>query len=77
MNVIFLDFDGVLNTAHASTLQDIERRIAILALICSEYHCKVVIEASAKDAIDEETMAISKDAVWVQFIFDTCSISYS
>ena len=31
-------------------------RIKILADICKEYNCKVVIEASAKDAIDEEVL---------------------
>ena len=43
MNVIFLDFDGVLDTAHYKSLVDIERRIKILADICKEYNCKFVI----------------------------------
>ena len=34
MNVIFLDFDGVLNTYHYNKVEDVERRIAILADIC-------------------------------------------
>lgn len=67
MNVIFLDFDGVLDTSHYNTYDDVEKRIKILADICREYDCKVVIEAAAKDAIDEETMEISGD--WVKFIF--------
>lgn len=67
MNVIFLDFDGVLDTIHYSEEKDIERRIKILAEICKEYDCKVVIEASAKDAIDKETMGIS--STWVEQIF--------
>ena len=52
MNVIFLDFDGVLNTVHRSSDSDIEKRIKLLGEICRELDCKVVIEASAKDAID-------------------------
>ena len=79
MNVIFLDFDGVLDTQSDPSFYDeesrkelykkVEKRIAILADICKTYNCKVVIEASAKDAIDEETMEISEDSEWVQFIF--------
>lgn len=68
MNVIFLDFDGVLNTIHYNSLKDIERRIKILSDICSEYDCKVVIEASSKDAIDEETLEVEEDS-WVNDIF--------
>ena len=68
MNVIFLDFDGVLDTVHYSSREDIERRIKILGDICHEYDCKVVIEASAKGAIDEETLETFSD--WIQDIFD-------
>ncbi len=68
MNVIFLDFDGVLNTIHYDSMEDIERRIKILGDICKEYDAKVVIEASMKDAIDEETGYIYSD--WVRGIFD-------
>ena len=39
MNVIFLDFDGVLNTAHYESDSDLEARIAVLADICHEYDC--------------------------------------
>ena len=67
MNVIFLDFDGVLDTIHYNSYDDVERRVRILSEICKEYDCKVVIEAAAKDAIDEETMEIS--GKWVNFIF--------
>ena len=70
MNVIFLDFDGVLDTHFYYTDELIESKIAILADICHEYNCKVVIEASAKDAIDEETMEVNPDSKWVNFIFD-------
>ena len=65
MNVIFLDFDGVLYTAHGSSNEDIERRIKTLGDICHEYDCKVVIEASGKEAMDEEFYPN-----WLQFIFD-------
>lgn len=67
MNVIFLDFDGVLDTIHYNSYDDVERKVKILSDICKEYDCKVVIEAAAKDAIDEETMEIS--GKWVNFIF--------
>ena len=67
MNVIFLDFDGVLDTLHYDSNKDIEKRIAILADICKEYNCKIVIEASAKNAIDEETMEVKSE--WVKYIF--------
>lgn len=68
MNVIFLDFDGVLNTIHYSEDKDIERRIKILAEVCREYDCKVVIEAAQKTAIDEETMEIATDARFVRYV---------
>ena len=67
MNVIFLDFDGVLDTVHYSSNEDVEKRVRILSEICKDYDCKVVIEASAKDAIDEETMEVYGE--WVKFIF--------
>lgn len=68
MNIIFLDFDGVLDTIHYHSDEDIERRVAILADICHEYDCKVVIEASAKEAIDEETLEVT--GKFVNFIFN-------
>ncbi len=68
INVIFLDFDGVLDTVHYKSMEDIERRIKILADICKEYDCKVVIEASAKDAINEDTLEIAEGS-WVNDIF--------
>ena len=70
MNVIFLDFDGVLSTIHYSSNKDIEERIKLLAEICKEYNAKVVIEAAAKNAIDEETMEISDNALKVKYIFN-------
>ena len=68
MNVIFLDFDGVLNTIHDNTLETLEKRIQILSLICKKYQCKIVIEASAKDTIDEYTLKTTSK--WVQTIFN-------
>lgn len=58
MNVIFLDFDGVLDTHYYQSDEQIEEKIKILADICKEYNCKVVIESSHKDMLDEETLEI-------------------
>ena len=68
MNVIFLDFDGVLDTYHYNSLEDIERKIKLLADICSENNCKVVIEAASKNVIDEETLEVM-DGSWIKEIF--------
>ena len=67
MNVIFLDFDGVINTAHNNTEESIEKRISILSDICKENDCSVVIEASVKSMIDEKTL--KTDIKWVKEIF--------
>lgn len=67
MNVIFLDFDGVIDTIHHNSYEDVEERIKLLADICKEFDCKVVIEAAAKDAIDEETLEV--EGKWVNFVF--------
>ena len=73
MNVIFLDFDGVINTHHDKNIKDkdyvqiIEDRIKILSKICNKYNCKVVIEASSKDNINEETLETDVD--WIKDIF--------
>ena len=73
MNVIFLDFDGVINTYHDQYITDkeysqvIENRIKILSKICNECNCKVVIESSIKDDINEETLKTDID--WVNDIF--------
>ena len=67
MNVIFLDFDGVIDTCYYTSAQDMENKIRILGDICKEYDCKVVIEASAKDAIDEETLETESE--WIKNIF--------
>ena len=58
MNVIFLDFDGVLDTHYYRSDEQIEEKIKILADICHTYDAKVVIESSYKDMLDEETLEI-------------------
>ena len=68
MNVIFLDFDGVIDTYHYMSDQDVEEKIKILSTICKETSSKVVIEAAAKDAINEETNEI--EGKWVNLIFN-------
>ena len=68
MNVIFLDFDGVLYTVHNESKEMVEERIRILSKFCIEYNCKVVISASIKEAIDEDTMHTYNDSI--KFIFD-------
>ena len=68
MNVIFLDFDGVLETIHHESKEDLEYRISILGEICKEYDCKVVISACAKDAIDEITLETESN--WINYVFD-------
>lgn len=69
MNVIFCDFDGTLDTHYYKTYDHIEDKIKILADICHTYDAKIVIEASAKSAIDEETLEVDPDAEWVLFLF--------
>ena len=70
MNVIFLDFDGVIDTNYYKSYEQVEEKVKILSYICHEYDCKVVIEASAKDAINEETLEVDKEATWVLKIFE-------
>lgn len=67
MNVIFLDFDGVIDTVHFTTNDEIESKIKILSEIVKEYDCKVVIEAACKDAINEDTLEF--DSEWIAFVF--------
>ena len=69
MNVIFLDFDGVIDTAHFNSLEDIEERIKILGDICQEYDCKVVIESASKPCINEETLEVDEKS-WINYIFE-------
>lgn len=68
MNVIFLDIDGVLLTVNYNSDVDLERRIKVLADICHEYNCKIVIESSHKDAIDEETLQPSNN--WIKYLLN-------
>ena len=68
-NVIFLDFDGVIDTNYFTSNNQMEEKIKILADICHELDCKVVIEASAKDSINEETLEIDSDSEWINFLF--------
>ena len=82
MNVIFLDFDGVLDTyedfydellgrkTKEEINKKIEKRIEILGRICKKYDCKVVIEAAAKDCIDEKTLEFPEENKRIKFIFD-------
>lgn len=70
MNVIFLDFDGVIDTYHYTSFEDMEEKIKILSKICHEHDCKVVIEASVKRVIDEDTLEIEEGVEWVKHIFN-------
>lgn len=71
MNVIFLDFDGTLNTSHDKEDKELElKRIKLLADICHEYNCKVVIESAHKDDIDEKTLEVNPDVLWLKEYFD-------
>ena len=72
MNVIFLDFDGVMNTLNDyfnfnNNPSIIENRFRILGDICKKYDCKVVISTSHKDRIDEETLETDID--WIKEYF--------
>ena len=67
MNIIFLDFDGVINTYHNNSKDDIEKRIKTLSDICKKYNCKVVISSSIKEEIDED---MSTELVWVKGILE-------
>lgn len=73
MNVIFLDFDGVINTLNSifPPKEDdnaLEKRVKILGDICKKYDCKIVIESSHKKYIDEETL--ETDLKWIQNYFN-------
>lgn len=69
MNVIFLDFDGVLDTVHFKSKENVERKIQILSKIVKKYDCKVVISAAAKNALNEKTLKIeNKKNEWVKYV---------
>lgn len=69
MNVIFIDFDGCLSGLTSNSYEEIEQRIKLLSEICHEYNAKVVIEAAAKLAINEETLEIDSKSQYVLFLF--------
>jgi hypothetical protein len=69
MNVIFIDFDGTLAGLNSDSFEDIERRVKLLSEICHEYNAKIVIHASSKNTINEETMEISPKATYTLFLF--------
>ena len=69
MNVIFLDFDGVIDTIHLKSNEEVEKKIALLAEICHEFDCKVVISASAKAGFDFEKG--TQENEWCTFIYNT------
>ena len=70
MNVIFVDFDGVISTFHHSEPHDWERRIILLAEICKKYDCKVVIESTHKDGINEETLEVEPNYTYVKAVLE-------
>ena len=63
MNVIFLDFDGVINIYY----ENVEKKIAVLADICKEWDASVVIEAGIKKYIDSKIL--ETNIKWVEEIF--------
>ena len=56
MKVIFLDFGGVLYTAHHDSDENIKEKIGILAKICQDNNCKVVIISLDRDLIDVNSL---------------------
>lgn len=68
MNIIFLDFDGVIDTNFYKTDEQIKNKIKIVSNIAKYYNCKIVIEAAAKETMDEESLEITGD--WCKFVVD-------
>lgn len=80
MKVIFIDFDGVINTLQdfydystnkidKKTLEAKKlKRIKVLSDACKKYDAKVVIESAYKDHIDEETLETDID--WIKETLD-------
>ena len=73
MNVIFTDFDGVINTFNRNLRpiepeDAVEKRVKLLAEICHRYDCKVVIESAHKEDIDPVTLETEID--WIKRLFD-------
>ena len=73
MNVIFLDFDGVLNSSYQFLRpfevdeNYTENRIKLVGDMCKKYDCKVVIISSHNDKIDEETLETNIN--WIKEYF--------
>ena len=67
MNIIFLDFDGVITTNHDNSKEIIEKRISVLSDICKKNNCKVVITSSIRDAVVEN---VETELVWVKGILE-------
>ena len=68
MNVIFLDFDGVLTGFHDKSYDEIEKRVKILSDICRKYDCKVVLTTSLKEQIDLEKMEAIDGNKFITFV---------
>ena len=73
MNVIFLDFDGVITTLNGNLRprekeNAKEERIKIVARICDLYDCKIVVESAHKDMIVRKTL--TSKIKWIQEILD-------
>lgn len=76
MKVIFIDFDGVINTlqdkydlaingiSEETAKKRITKRLEILADACKENDAKVVIESAYKEKIDPETL--ESNVEWIQ-----------
>ena len=70
MNVIFLDFDGVLNPIREESLEQLEKRVEILSRICKETDSKVVISSGNKNRISSKTNRPKQNAnKWTKYLF--------
>ena len=70
MNVIFLDFDGVIDTYKCTSSEYMESKIKLLSSICKEFNCKVVISSSRKEYIDGKTLKVKEDIEWIKNILE-------
>ena len=74
IRVLFIDFDGVLNSIHdldeENYKEKVEKRIAILANIARIYQCKVVVDSGGKGVIDECSMEIKPEGEFAKFVFE-------
>ena len=78
MNVIFLDFDGVIFTTHRDSMKDVEKRICILSEMCHKYNANIVISSTFKDAVDPDTLEIDKESIVYKVVklFDKYNIKF-